>query len=474
VRTAPLHADSPPPRIGFLGADRNNREHPREDRFTVPRHLLGVPEAGSRKGNMNAKTQKRILAAGAVAVALAAGGVVLARSRAQAEAPAWETATVDRGDVVVRVTASGTVAARRTVLVSSQVSGRLKELHADYNGLVTKGDLLARIDPQPFEAAVAQAQASSAAARANLTKARAKVADLERQSERRRVLLERKLIAEEEWEAGQAELEIARAEASAAEAGLAQAKAALDQARFNLSNTAIRSPIDGIVVSRDVDVGQTVAASLQAPTLFTIAEDLKLMEVQAHVSESDVGRIADGMAATFTVDAWPGERMDGKVRQVRNAATTTQNVVTYDVILDVENPELRLRPGMTANVTFVVSERRDVLRVPNAALRFRPAGAAAAAGATGSGASARGGAAAAADRKVVHAVAAGQLRPVPVRVGVTDGSHTELVEGALEAGTPVATRSLVKTGGGNATDGDAARTSQRAGGSGAPPPPRMF
>lgn len=423
---------------------------------------------------MDPRRKKTIWTAAALVVAVAAGGAAVARSRARTDAPAWETAAVDRGDVVVRVTASGTLAARRTVLVSSQVSGRLKELHADYNDLVAKGDLLARIDPQPFEAAVAQAQANTAAARANVAKARAKVADLERQLERRRVLLERKLIAQEEWESGQAELEIARAEASAADANLAQGKAALDQARFNLSNTAIRSSIDGIVVSRDVDVGQTVAASLQAPTLFTIAEDLKLMEVQAHVSESDVGRIANGMTATFTVDAWPGERMEGTVRQVRNAATTTQNVVTYDVILDVENPELRLRPGMTANVTFVVSERRDVLRVANAALRFRPAGAQAAPGGAGAGGAARGGAVPAPDRRVVHAVAAGQLRPVPVRVGVTDGSYTEIVEGSLEAGTHVATRSLAKTSGGNATDGEAPRTSQRAGGSGAPPPPRMF
>lgn len=441
---------------------------------------------------MDPKRKRTTWAAVAIAVVVLGLGALLLRRGAK-EPPRFETAAVDRGDVVVRVTASGTVSARRTVEVSSQVSGRVKELLTDFNARVKKGDLLARIDPQPFEAAVAQSQANAAAARANVEKARANVADLARQAARKKVLFERNLVAAEEWESAQAELDKARAEENGAHASLAQAKAALDTAAFNLSSTAIRSPIDGIVVSRAVDVGQTVAASLQAPTLFTLAEDLRLMQVQAHVSESDVGRITEGTAATFTVDAWPGEKVKASVRQVRNAATTTSSVVTYDVILDVENPALRLRPGMTANVTFVVAERRGVLRVPNAALRFHPpappAGAPppgapplAAGGPPPAAAGASQGASqtttattspAAADRKVLFVEAAdGRLTPVPVKVGVTDGSYTEIVEGSIEAGARVATRDASAAA--TSTSSTRSETRSRQQGPGGPPPPRMF
>ena len=390
------------------------------------------------------------LATAAITVATATGAAL--RSRGGPAAPVYETAVLERGDVVARVAASGTVAARRTVLVSSQVSGRVKEVHVDFNSPVRRGQLLARIDPQPFEAQVAQSESNAAAARANVEKARANAGEQQRLVSRRRVLAERQLIAAEEWESAQAALAIARAEVAAAEASVAQAKAVLEQARFNLGSTAIRAPIDGIVVARDVDVGQTVAASLQAPTLFTLAEDLRSMEVQAHVSESDVGRIVEGMAATFTVAAFPRNRIAGTVRQVRNAATTKENVVTYDVVVDVENPDLRLKPGMTANVTFTVAERRDVLRVPNAALRFRPPGAAPAGPAVG-----------AQEPRALHVVAGDGLRRVPVQVGVTDGSYTEITEGDLQAGSVVATYAA----------GGATRTAERQTGGG-PPPPRMF
>jgi HlyD family secretion protein len=422
---------------------------------------------------------------GSAALGIAAAALALARPRG-APGPRYETAVVDRGPVVARVTASGTVSARRTVEVSSQVSGRVKEIAVDFNSPVKRGQLLARIDPQPFEAKTAQAGATAAAARANLEKARAELANLERRAARQQVLAERKLIAAEEWESAQSEVQVAQAAVAAAAATLAQAKAALDEARFNLTQTAIRTPIDGIVVSRNVDEGQTVAASLQAPTLFTIAEDLKLIQVEAHVSEADVGRLAEGMPATFTVDAFPRERMGGTLRQVRNAAETVSNVVTYDVVLDADNPELRLKPGMTAKVTFTVAERQDALRIPNAALRFRPptdpevgpaprdaasppAGAATERVApTSSGAAMRAAAESdPADRRILYVVEGGLLRPVPVRVGVTDGTNTEITSGEVEAGAAVAVRSV----GGGAT-GSASQA--RGSSAGAPPPPRMF
>ena len=273
---------------------------------------------------------------------------------------------------------------------------------------------------------------------------------------------------------------MARGQTAAARGSLAQAKAALSQAQVNLSMTSILSPTDGTVISRSVDVGQTVAASLSAPTLFVIAKDLREMQVDTSVAEADVGRLSPGMPATFTVDAFPGERFKGKVRQIRNAPQTVQNVVTYDAVIDVDNPDLKLRPGMTANVTFVAAEKDDVLRVPNAAMRFRPApeifaalgmpapaaareGASRARGAAGpgpggpaagggsppAGGAPRGGSAAGgtwrphtgagrgdgpSDKRTVWVLRDGRPQVVPIRIGMSDGSTTEVVEGDLHEG----------------------------------------
>ena len=393
---------------------------------------------------------------GALAAAVAAAA--MAAPRRAAPPPAFATATVDRGSVVVRVAASGTVSARRTVLVSSQVSGRLSEVRVDFNATVRRGEVLARIDPRPFEAAVAQAVSNEEAARANLEKARAKAAELERQVERKRALVRQQLIAVEEFESADAELAMAWAERSAAVAGVSQTVAALAQARFNLAMTAIRAPIDGVVVSRDVDEGQTVAASLQAPTLFTLAEDLHVMEVKAHVSEGDVARIAVGMPVSFTVSGFPREPFTGTVRQVRTAAQTTENVVTYDVIVDAGNPALRMKPGMTANVTFTVAERHGVLRVPNAALRYRPPGSHPTDPPVGS------------DRKLLYVASAGGLRPVPVEVGPTDGTWTEIAGDGIAEGTVVAAAAR-PAGADSATGASAARP---PGGGPPPGPPGMF
>lgn len=393
-----------------------------------------------------------VLGAAAVLAALAGGLVWLRASRGRPAAPRLDTAVLDRGDVVVRVTATGTLSARTTVLVSSQVSGRVTEVLVDHNSPVRKGQLLARIDPQPFQAQVAQSEASAQAAEAALEKARASVADLEKKAARKEALATRALVSDEERETAEADLAKGKAEVSAARATLAQARAALAQARYNLSVTAIRSPIDGIVVSRAVDAGQTVAASLSAPTLFTLAEDLRSMRLEAHVSEADVARISEGMTVGFTVAGLPGEELSGVVRQVRNAAETVENVVTYDVVADVENPSLRLRPGMTATATFVVAERRGVLRAPAAALRFRPAGEPAAPAVAG------------ARTRTLHVLAGAALRPVQVQVGVSDGSFTEVIAGEVREGAVVAVGAA----------GAAARSAQRQQAGGQPPPPRMF
>jgi HlyD family secretion protein len=256
---------------------------------------------------------------------------------------------------------------------------------------------------------------------------------------------------------------------------VAQAKAALNQTQVNLGYTNIVSPTDGVVISRNVDVGQTVAASLQVATLFVLAEDLARMQVDTSVSEADVGKIVAGMPATFVVDAYPGERFVGKVRQVRNAATTVQNVVTYDAVIDVRNEELKLRPGMTANVTFVWADRKDALRVPNAALRFRPpaelvapdrSGARNGAKDPAAGREARADERAAPNERTVWVLRAGKPAPAKVKVGVTDGTVTEVLEGELAAGDAC----IVDVEGG-AKSGS---TGSSGGGGGGGPPRRMF
>ena len=285
--------------------------------------------------------------------------------------PKVTTQTVDRGDIVVRVTATGTLSAIVTVQVGSQVSGRISEINVDFNSVVKKGQVIARIDRQLLDAAVTEAKANDAAAVANLERAKVRAADAVRQCLRSRELMEKKLISQAESDAAELAAKVADADVGAAAAQLEQAKSALERAQINLGYATIVSPIDGVVISRNVDVGQTVATSLQAPTLFTIAQDLAKMQVDTSVGEADIGKITTGMEAKFSVDAWPGEKFVGHVRQIRNAPQTLQNVVSYDVIIDVDNSDGRLRPGMTANASFVVTTKGDVLRVPNAALRFK-------------------------------------------------------------------------------------------------------
>lgn len=429
-------------------------------------------------------TRTRWIAA-AVVVCLA-GAVVAWRLSASKEDPRfrYDTAAVDRGRVVARVTATGTLSALVTVQVGSQVSGRIASLHADYNTPVRKGQVIAKLDPQLFQAAVEQARANVMAAEGNLARSEAQAEDARRQLRRTRELAERKLVATADLDTAESGAVAAQATVRSAQGALAQARAQLSQAQVNLAYTTIVSPTDGVVISRSVDVGQTVAASLQAPTLFVIAEDLKKMQVNTSVAESDVGRLEAGMPATFTVDAFPGRQFRGTVRQVRNAATTVQNVVTYDAVVDVENPDLDLRPGMTATVTFTYAERGDVVRVPNAALRFRPPpempGVAPAADAGGArGGERRGpgaGGEARPDERVVWVLRAGKPEPVRIRTGVTDGTTTEVLEGALQPGDQLLTDASGPAGSGT---GGGGRSASRGGGGGgggrrSGGPPRLF
>jgi HlyD family secretion protein len=420
----------------------------------------------------------------------------------------YRTAAVERGDIVAYVSATGTLNPVTMVQVGTQVSGTIEKLFADYNAVVREGQVIAQLDQASFRAKVAQAEATLENARAdlknaqanvrnvaasienaraevanqqaNLERAQVQIAEARRELDRNRQLFERQLISRSELDAAQtaydaavAQRNAARAQLEAAEAKLrstraqllsaeaqvdkaraqvSQAQASLEQAKVELDRTVIRSPIDGMVISRNVDVGQTVAASLQAPTLFTIAQDLTKMQVDTHVSEADIGHIAIGQTATFTVDAYPNQIFHGAVRDIRQAPIMVQNVVNYNTVIDVDNPELKLRPGMTATVAILVARRDNVLKIPKAALRFQPrldeqdrealrrqwrerppAGA-------------RDGAVPVSDAqrrrwqsmpKVWVLAPEGLLRPIPVRLGISDDQYTELIGDALHEGQPL-------------------------------------
>ncbi|MEK6806949.1 MAG: efflux RND transporter periplasmic adaptor subunit [Pseudomonadota bacterium] len=374
-------------------------------------------------------------------IALAGGVAAFAYTRQagkNGDELSYSTVKVERGPLTARVTATGTLSALITVQVGSQVSGRIQSLHADFNSKVKKGEVIARLDPQLFDAAVQSAQANLAAAEGNLARAKALATDAERQAQRAQEVFAQKLISQAERDTAQANAESARASVASSEGAVAQAKAALYQAKINLAYTVITSPTSGVVISRNVDVGQTVAAALQAPTLFTIAEDLRKMQVHTSVAESDVGKLTEGMEASFTVDAYPSERFRGAVSQVRNAPQILQNVVTYDAVIDVDNADLRLKPGMTANVNFVYAKRDDALLAPNAALRFRPPADLMKTG--GTPAPKRGDGPA--NARTLWVLRETQPVPVQVEVGVSDGSQTEITGGELQAGDSLITEAV--------------------------------
>ena len=351
------------------------------------------------------------------------------------------TAEVQRGDISIMVTATGSLKAVTTVQVGSQVSGTISALYADFNDKVKKGQVLAQLDPTFLKAQVAQAQA-------DLEKAVAS-AELSRKNyERTLLLFQRNMVAESDTEVSATNYELAKAQEKSAQASL-------DRVLTNLDYATIASPINGVVISRNVDVGQTVAASLQAPTLFTIAQDLTKMQVQTSVDEADIGNIREGQEALFTVDAYPEKSFKGAVKQVRLSPEIVQNVVSYDVIIEVLNPDLLLKPGMTANVTILVDQKRDVLKVPSGALRFRPP--------TGTKESFSGmgrtgqmrqnappgdndsgkpnpNRSGGVSRNVLWILGPQEKpRPVPVEIGISDGTFTQIISDDLKEGDKVIT-----------------------------------
>jgi HlyD family secretion protein len=372
----------------------------------------------------------------------------------------YSTSPVERGDIFQVVDATGTINAVTTVQVGSQVSGVISELHADFNSHVSKGDVIAQIEPALFQGAYAQAkadlenaQANVAVASANTAKAKAAQAQTKADYERNVGLTKSGAVSQQAYELAKANAESADAQVAAAEAQEQQARAqveqkraALQMAQTNLNYTTIRAPIDGVVVARSVDVGQTVAASLQAPTLFTIAQDLTKMQVYAKTDESDVGGMKRGQKVTFKVDAYPRETFTGAVSQVRMNSTVVQNVVTYDTIIEFDNPDLRLFPGMTAYVSIPVATVTNVVKVPNAALRFKPDLPPAelrtlyrkfgipeegdsAKSANGSPAAAKPGGGPKNEARVVWKLVSGQsLEPVRIKTGITDHTDTELLQ----------------------------------------------
>jgi HlyD family secretion protein len=361
-------------------------------------------------------------------LALAAGGYAAWKSSQPAPGAEYRTVTVDRGDIVKTVSANGTLNPVVLVNVGTQVSGTVQKLYADFNDRVKAGQVLAELDPSLFRAAVAQS-------RANLANAKASLQLAEANERRARELWGKDYIA-------RAELDQAVQALGAARAQVAAATAQVQRDETNLRYSVIVSPVSGIVVSRSVDVGQTVAASFQTPTLFAIAQDLQRMQIDTTVAEADVGGVKVGQTAKFTVDAFPGREFQGRVRQIRLNSQVLQNVVTYNVVIDVANPEEILLPGMTAFVNIVVAEREDVLRIPAAALRFRPAEEGRA------GRQPHGEGPPRNPRepgdKTVYRLEQGKAVPVEIKPGIADGKYTEVLAGDLHAGDALVVEDLAK------------------------------
>ena len=372
---------------------------------------------------------KKIVIGSIILIAIAATAFFLLRNKGGEIK--FRTEKVTKGDIEMAVTATGTVNAVTTVLVGTQVSGTIKHIYVDFNSAVKKGQLIAQIDPATFQAQVEQARANLLAAKANLEKAYATLVDTKRTKERSSELFSKNLISRSDLDTAETNYETANAAVSAAKSQVAQTEAALKFAETNLQYTEILSPVDGVVISRNVDVGQTVAASFQTPTLFTIAQDLTKMQIDTNVDEADIGKVKVAQEVEFTVDAYPDLIFKGKVWQVRSAPITVQNVVTYDVVIQVDNPELKLKPGMTANVSIIVSTKKDVLKIPNAALRFKP--------------SEKESAASEKKGRGVWILEKDKPERIPVSLGISDGSYTELISGEIREGQELIVESLTKT-----------------------------
>jgi HlyD family secretion protein len=355
--------------------------------------------------------------------------VSVVRQCRNASAENYQLAIVTRGPITQAVTATGTLNPVVNVQVGSQVSGNIAKLFADFNSQVKAGQVVAQIDPALFQATVTQAEGDLASAQAALELAKVNAT-------RTKELFARKTSS-------QADLDQAMANLHQAEANLKIKQGALDKAKADLDHCTITSPIDGVVISRNVDVGQTVAASLQAPVIFQIANDLSKMQIDANVAEADVGVLEVGQDVDFTVDAFPTRTFHGKVVQVRNAPITVQNVVTYDTVIGVSNPDLKLKPGMTANVSIVVAHKDNVLQIKNAVLRYRPADATPGVASGGSttrtpGSARSGGRERRTSERTVYVLPGGRPQPAQIKTGISDGVVTEVIEGLKEGDRVVA------------------------------------
>ena len=363
----------------------------------------------------------------------------------------YKTAKIEKGTIVSTVAATGNLSAVTTVQVGTQVSGTIQKLYVDFNSRVKKGQPIAVIDPSLFNAAVEQSQGNYLSAEANVQKAKVTLVDAERTFKRNKQLLNDGIIAQGDFDAGETALQSAKAALTAAEGSVAQARGSLMQAKTNLRYSVIRSPVDGVVISRAIDVGQTVAASFSTPTLFTIAQDLTKMQIEVSVDEADISRIQLHQKASFTVDSYPEQTFRGKVIQIRSAPVITQNVVTYVVVVNVDNSDMKLKPGMTANVSVEVARKDDVLKLPPAALRFKPktkdaetkvkgnnerngTSAKSSSGEPGGGkqGSRKGGAG-----QQVYILKEGNPAPVAIKTGIANNGSIEILESSLKDGDEV-------------------------------------
>lgn len=371
--------------------------------------------------------KKIILVTSAVLITLAVVAYFLFGRESEIE---YKTVRVERGDLVATVSATGTLNAVTTVEVGTQVSGTIQKLFVDFNSRVEKGQPIAQIDPALFNAQVQQTRGAYMNALAAEEKARVSVADAKRTLRRNKSLLGEGIISQSDFDTAETASALAQASLRAALASVAQTLGAYSQAKTNLEYSTIRSPVTGVVISRNVDVGQTVAASFQTPTLFTIAQDLTKMQIDTNVDEADISRIQCGQIARFTVDAFPELSFAGTVSQIRNAPVVTQNVVTYIVVIEVDNHDLKLKPGMTANVAIETAKREGVLMIPSASLRYRPSDYTPAAKGKGTGGA---GKMTGENGQRVFVLSAKRAPvPVAVKTGIADSNHVELVSGNLK------------------------------------------
>lgn len=381
-------------------------------------HALTIP-AGEHWPHWKQSRWRRLAGAGTIILLLGIGAWYWWNGGAPPVH--FKTVPVDRGPITSIVTATGTVNPVISVQVGSQVSGKIVKLFADFNSVVIQGQVLAQIDQQPFKARVSQARAAVKSARGNVDKAKNLAAQRKRERDRMATLRKQAFVSQADLDLAETNYRDAEANVEVTQAQLDQAEATLASAELDLGYSTIYSPVNGIVVSRNVDVGQTVAASFQTPTLFVIAQDLTQMQVDANVSEADIGGVAEDKTANFRVDAYPKQFFEGTVTQVRNAPISIQNVVTYDVVITVDNRELKLKPGMTANVTIVTAKKETPLRVPNGALRFRMPNVPI-------------------DKKATRVWLLDQEnRPqqVEIATGIADSLYTEIVDGRIHEGDRV-------------------------------------